>query len=198
MPRRGRRIAPLALLATVSLAGCPSPGGPLGKSAPIRPDAPPSELFPLAAETSWSYDVLDQQTGARSLLVNRVLRREGPRAVLFDGDDPLAYEDRGDRIVRLPSGATVLQAPLRAGATWDVPGGAARITSVDATVQAVHQSFTPCVVVEETTAETRVLTSYARDVGPVAVEVWARGPAGEQLLSRGVLRGYHRAGAPTP
>lgn len=193
-----RKTGFVLVVALAGASGCPSQKGAVAPVGGVRADATPGSYFPLAETTAWSYDVLDQQTGQTTLLVNRVQRRDGARAVFFEGADPLAYEDDGDHIVRLPSGATVLEGPMKAGRSWAVPGGTARIITVDEAVQAVHESYPHCVVVEELTNETRVVTSYALDVGPVKVEVYARGPAGEQLLHRGLLRGYHKAGSPSP
>ena len=185
----------MLLFAAFELSGCHSPKGASSPVVGARVHARPGDYFPLAEGTSWSYDVRDQQTGETSLLVNRVLRREGARAVFFEGADPLSYQDDGDKIIRLPSGATVLMAPIKAGTSWEVPGGTARIVAIDAVADGVHDRFAPCVAVEELTPETRVVTTYAVDIGPVKVEVFARGPAGEQLLHRGILRGYHKAGS---
>jgi hypothetical protein len=181
-------------LALAALAGCAAPGGRSKETFQWRADVKPGVYFPLEAGTAWSYEVVDAATGEKLLLVNRVEAREGNRATLANGADPLAYEDRGDALVRLPSGTVVLRAPVAAGESWDIPGGKARITSVDARVAASNQVFSACVVIEESTDERRVVTTYAPHVGPVLVEIYARGPAGERLDRRGMLRSYHRAG----
>jgi hypothetical protein len=90
-----------------------------------------------------------------------------------------------------------LRGPLAAGTAWRQPDGdEAAITRTDAAVQVPAGSYAHCVVVEERGPERRVVTTFARGVGPVLVEIYARGPGGEQLLDRGVLRGYHKAGTP--
>ncbi len=133
--------------AALALAGCPGGQAEVKPSVAFRADAPPSLYFPLAEGTAWSYDVADELTGDKLLLVNRVEKREGGVAT-FGGTDPLSYEDRGDAILRRPSGAIVLRGPLAVGESWDVPNGHARITAVDAVVETAAGPQRPCVAVE--------------------------------------------------
>jgi hypothetical protein len=177
-----------------ALAGCATGGAP--SEFRWTPEVQPGTYFPLAQGTAWSYDVADAQSGERMLMVNRVLRREGPRAIFFEEPDPLAYEDRGGEILRLPSGTAVLRAPIARGASWAIPGGTARVLSVDGEVTTPGGRYPGCVVVEEATGERRVVTSYAPAVGPVRVEIYARGPGAESLAHRALLRSYHAGGTP--
>jgi hypothetical protein len=192
----GARTLPgtLAVVAALLSACTHVPVAP--RAIQNRADTPLSTYFPLGEGTAWSYDVLDVPSGEHILAVNRVQARMGNRAMVFTGPDPLSYEDRGDRIVRLPSGATVLQAPIVKEAGWAIPDGYARIIAVDAVAATPAGSWKHCVAVEEATAERRVVTTYAPEVGPAQVEIYSRGPAGEALVSRALLRGYHAAGRP--
>lgn len=178
---------------TIALSGChaPAPDGAFHWRAEVRP----SEYFPLGAGAAWSYDVTDPASGERILFVNHVLAVEGKRSVFAREPDPIAYEDRGDRIVRLPSETVILRAPIARGSAWDVPGGGARILAVDGEVNAGGTRYTSCLLVEEATPERRVVTTYAPAVGPVAVEIYARGSGGDTLVSRALLRSFHAPGA---
>jgi hypothetical protein len=155
--------------------------------------------FPLAQGTAWSYDALDPGSGRTVLLVNRVQVRDANRAILAGDPDPLAYEDLGDRILVFSSRKPVLVAPIARGASWPLDGGGtATITSIDAAVETPGGRFASCVVVEEAAADRRVVTTYAPEIGPVKVEIYARGDGMELLVSRAVLRSYHKAGSETP
>jgi hypothetical protein len=180
----------------VALAGCGAATANHRGAFQWTPDVKPGVYFPLAVGTAWSYDVTDDATGEKILLVNRVDTREGPRATLFTGADPLIYEDQGDSLVRMPSGTIALKTPIQAGTTWEIPGGKAMILAINARVDAIAGSYGSCVSVEETNEERRVVTTYAPNVGPVEVKVFARGPAGERLDRRGILRSFHAAGDP--
>src|SRR5437870_686598 len=186
----------LFLALAVAAAGCGASTGNVKPSFHYTADVKPGVYFPLAVGTAWSYDVVDDSTGEKILLVNRVDTLDGQRATLFTGSDPLVYEDRGNEIVRMPSGAVVMKTPIAAGTAWDIPGGKAKILAIDAKADTMAQSYAACVSVEETTDERRVVTTYAPHVGPVKVEVYARGPAGERLDRRGILRSFHAAGDP--
>jgi hypothetical protein len=188
-----------ALLIALALAsGCGPTVAETKRPVQFQADAKPSLFFPLAEGTAWSYDVTDESTGGKILLVNRVEKRDGEVATMFGGPDPLSYQDKGDAIVRLPSGSVILRGPFAVGTEWAIEGGKARITSIDATVQTGAGKLAPCVAVEEVTDERRVVTRYAPEVGPVEVEVYARGPGGERLDSRGLLRSFHKAGTEFP
>lgn len=178
------------------LCGCPGPGGPAKDTFQWRADIAPAAYFPLAEGNAWSYDVADLVTGEKILLVNRVDKREGNRSEMVSGAEPLFYEYRGDAILRFPSGATVLRTPVQPESGWEIPNGRAKITAIDAVVETAGQKYASCVVVEETTDDRRVVTWFAPGVGPVKVEVYARGPAGERLERRGLMRSFHPASAP--
>lgn len=175
-------------------AGCGPTAAEVKRPTSFQADAKPSLFFPLAEGTAWSYDVTDESTGSKILLVNRVESREGEVAHMFGGPDPLSYQDKGDSIIRLPSGTVVLRGPFTVGTEWAIDGGKARITAVDAAVQTGAGKLAPCLAVEEVTDERRVVTRYAPEVGPVEVEIYARGPGGERLDSHGLLRSFHKAG----
>ena len=184
----------LALACLIAAAGCGPTAGEVRQPFAFHADAKPSLYFPLAEGTAWSYDVTDEQTGDKILLVNRVEKREGDTAQMFGGPDPQSYRDRGDAIVRLPSGTVILRGPLAVGTEWPIDGGKARISAIDDAVDTAAGRFEHCVAVEEKTDERRVVTRYAPDVGPVEVEIYAAGPGGERLFNKGVLRSYHKAG----
>jgi hypothetical protein len=180
----------LLAVAVLLLAACPA-----AIQAPPAfkwtPDVKPSVYFPLALNTAWSYNVLDPSTGQSVLLVNRVQARDGNRAIIAVEPSPLAFDDLGDSIITFPSRKPVLKVPIAKGATWPLSDGIARILEVDAVVEAPAGRYASCVAVEESTAERRVITTFAPHVGPVKVEIYAREGDRELLISRALLRSYH-------
>lgn len=181
-----------------ALGAC-GPAGPSKTAFSYRADLLPAVYFPLAAGTVWSYRATNPTgEGGELLIVTKVLSRDGTTATISTAPNPLSYEDRGDQIVRLPSGTPILKTPLRVDATWAIPDGTARITSVGAVVEAPAGRYPNCIVVEETTTERRLITSYAPGVGPVKVEIFSRGsssvPGGEQLVSRALLGSFSTGG----
>ena len=54
--------------------------------------------------------------------------------------------------------------------------------------------FSDCIVVEETHPESRTVTTFARGTGQIRIEVYDL--SNNQLVARGELRGYHKAGTP--
>src|SRR3954452_14350612 len=110
------------LLAALALTACRS-APPTKPGFSWSPDVRPAAYFPLADGSAWSYEVADAATGEKILAINRGLRHEGTPAGFGQAPAALSYEDRGDELVRLPSGTPVLKAPIRKDASWPIPGG---------------------------------------------------------------------------
>ena len=190
------RLAFVLLTAASAAAGCHAETK--SDEFVYRPDLRPSVYFPLAVGTAWSYNVTDPARADTLLLINRVISRDGNRAIFSAPPDPMAYVDAGDRITMEPAGKIVLQAPLTVGAQWPIKGGTATIRSVDARAETPAGTWSSCLVVEENLGPGRVVTTYAPNVGPVQVEVYGRDLQVEIPMSRAVLRGYSKAGSQAP
>jgi hypothetical protein len=152
--------------------GCATGGG--AGSAPRR-DFHAADYYPLASGWKWAYDV--EKDGMNILAIYSVLERTGDVAVVQTGVEKLTYSVTGEGIAQMDEGAIgdfVIKNPVTLGAEWAVNGGRAKIVSVDKELSlepAGH--FSGCVVVEVTrTDPVRVVrTTYAPEVGPVAVEL---------------------------
>jgi hypothetical protein len=187
--RRGLVVAALWL-------SCAHPRGTASRSPP--PLAGAAELYPLEPGDAWSYEVVDA-AGEKTLTVSRVIDRQGARARVDSGGGKIQeLEVTAEAITRRPSGAVALRMPIVTGNRWSLPdGGEAEIARVDARAEVPAGTYEPCVAVEERYPDRRVVTTYARRVGPVLIEVYAKMGSAEPLVFRGVLRGYHAAGTPT-
>ncbi len=193
----GILVTALALFGLcLSLIGC-APTHKALQVHPWRTDAPLSDFFPLHEGDTWGYDLIDEATHDRAFLVNRVAHSDAQKATIQSGSKVTRYDLRSDAIVRADSNTMILRSPLSVGTTWEVPGGRATITAIDATVPTVNRSYPRCVVVEEVTEGRRLATSYAEGAGPVKIEIYSRDPAGEHLAQRGLLRSFRLGSQPS-
>jgi hypothetical protein len=189
------RIATVLLASVLAGAGCAT--GAASVSAPRR-DLRAADYYPLATGWKWAYDV--EKDGMNILAIYSVLERTGEVAVVQNGVERLTYTVTGEGIAQTDEGAIgdyVIKNPVTLGAEWAVAGGRAKIVAVDKEmVLEPAGKFTGCVVVEVTrTDPVRVVrTTYAPEVGPVAVEVEVQDGQRFVTATRALLRALTRPG----
>jgi hypothetical protein len=185
----------VAVAAALTSAGCATGGS--GTSAPRR-DLRAADYYPLAAGWKWAYDV--EKDGMNILAIYSVLERTGDVAVVQTGVERLTYAVNGEGIAQTEAGAIgdyVIKNPVALGAEWEVAGGRAKIVAVDKEVLLEPAGrFTGCLVVEVTrTDPIRVVrTTYAPEVGPVAVELEVQEGPSFVTATRAKLRAVTRPG----
>ena len=167
-------VKAVAGIGWLAFAGaCASSGSP-GASAP-RKNLTAADYYPLASGWKWAYDV--EKDGTNILATYVVLERNGDVASVQAGDEQLTYAVTADGVAQKDGGAVgdyVIKNPLKLGAEWPVAGGRAKIVATDQEITLEPAGkFDGCVVVEVTrTDPVRIVrTTYAPDVGPVALEL---------------------------
>ncbi|MBI2897898.1 MAG: hypothetical protein HYY06_30345 [Deltaproteobacteria bacterium] len=176
-----------SLAALVVLAAC---GG-----AQTRADGSGSvravDFFPMGRGSAWSYDIDD---GVETVLVtSRVVERSGNRVtVLNPVGEEMRYEVRDDGIYRPDRRVYLLRDPLEVGAEWDSAAGMrASVTSLNRRVRTPSGEFACLEVVEEGGEQgLRIVTRYARRVGPVEIIAGMRLSGGRSASTRAILRGF--------
>lgn len=178
--------------------GCAST--PSVPNPPIVPQpTEASAYYPLAPGWRWAYDV---EKGADKILATYVvLERLADTVIVQAGEEHLAYALLPEGIARregMNIGDFLLKTPIRAGASWPIAGGQAKVVSVGETVTVPGGTFANCAVIEENRSDPpRVLrTSYAAGVGPVALEqqVHDRTTGRYEVALRAKLIGVTRPG----
>lgn len=196
-------IALLALAAATGLGpallGCASSPAAAGRSAAGPPPESAIDYYPLALGWRWAYQL--EKGGERMLAMYGVLERIEDTAVVQAGDERIAYAILPEGIARrdgLRVGDFVLKNPIRAGASWPIEGGQARVTAVGLTVSTPAGKFENAATIEETRTnpERVVRTTYAAGVGPVQVEMLVHDAAAGvlEVTLRASLVGVTRPG----
>ncbi len=193
-----RRMRLLAVC--VAVLGCATAHPPEG-AAPqgATPSEDPSAYFPLMPGWKWAYHV---EKGGDSLLATyAVVERVAGDATVQGGDERLIYTVLPDGIARREGtslGDYLLKRPVRAGTTWPLAQGEAKVVAVGRTVTVPAGPFRSCATVEETrTDPARVVrTVYAAGAGPIMLEVQVHDPATGQFVTdtRASLVGLTRPG----
>jgi hypothetical protein len=167
-----KAVAGIGLLSAIAGA-CASSSNP-SASAP-RKNLTAADYYPLANGWKWAYDV--EKDGMNILATYVVLERVGDVAAVQAGDERLTYAITAEGVAQKDDGTVgdyVIKNPLTLGAEWPVAGGRAKIVAVDqeVTVEPAGK-FDGCVVVEVTrTDPVRIVrTTYAPDIGPIALEL---------------------------
>jgi hypothetical protein len=192
MPRRSLTIALCGLAIGCATSG--SSGGGAGAHANLTA----VDYYPLAAGWKWAYDL--DKDGQRILAVYSVLERIGDTAIVQAGEERLAYAITPDGIAQRDGGAVgdyVIRNPLVAGAIWQVAGGSAKVVSTTQDTTVAAGRFTDCVVVEVTRSDpTRIArTTFAPQVGPVALEFQVQDEGGRFVTTtRASLRSVTKPG----
>lgn len=189
----------LALGAPALLAGCATKPAAPGVATIGPPPEEASEYYPLVPGWRWAY-LLDKG-GERILATYGVLERVDDTAVVQAGDERLSYAIAPEGIARRDGtrvGDFVLKSPIRAGASWTIEGGQARVTAVGRTVTTPAGTFDNAAIIEETRSnpDRVVRTTYAAGVGPVSIEMLVHDVAAGALevTLRGSLVGITRPG----
>jgi hypothetical protein len=187
----------LTALPTLALA-CASTGTP----APVPAGPPPEDAaayFPLATGWKWAYEV--QKGGENLLATYAVLNHVGDTAIVQAGEERVGYVVSPEGIARREGLAVrdfLLKSPIRAGATWRLEAGEAKVAAVGKTVTVPAGTYVNCATIEEVRhqPERVVRTVYAAGIGPITVELQSYDAAQQRfdVAVRAALRGVTRPG----
>lgn len=196
LPAHARLTTAFLVLAAVGCAGAPG-----AQKSQEPPPVEASAYYPLAPGWKWAYAV--ERGGDMVLATYTVVDRAGTTVAVQAGEDRLHYNLQADGIVRMDTfgaggGDYLLKTPIRAGATWPVASGTARVVAVGETVEVDAGRFTNCATIEERrrNPDRMSRTTYAPGVGPIKIELQAAGgvvPDGVESV-RATLRGFTRPG----
>jgi hypothetical protein len=194
MPRALSSIVGLGL--AVALAARCATTETAAKHVP-RTGLTAADYFPLAEGWKWAYDL--EQDGQRILGIYTVIDRTTEGATIMAGDERLTYAVSQQGLAQMDAsgvGDFVLKNPVVKDATWPVTGGTARVVSTtdEVTVDAGH--FYDCAVVEVTRADPPRLTrtTFAPDMGPIAIEVQVEQSGKYVVTTRARLRSATKPG----
>lgn len=185
----------LPLLAAL-LMGCASAPAPQA-TAPASKTASASDYFPLEPGWKWAYDL--DRSGEHMLAVYQVLERVPDAAIVQAGDERISYALTRDGVAQKEGsvvGDFVLRNPVALGAEWPVFAGTAKVAAVHQKVTVPSGDYTDCVVVETFRRDpTRVTrTTFARGVGPIAIEMAVEAHGQLMTTMRASLRGTTKPG----
>lgn len=192
----------MTLLFSAGLAACSAAsGGDVVRPRLSIAGASAADYFPLASGWTWTYEVSQAGTKARTRYA--VLERSGDGAVVQEGDERVAYvltpegiaEKVGDRL-----GDYVIKNPVRDGAEWPVEGGHARILAMKGVCTSpLVGRYEGCVLVAVMRADPKRVTqtSFAPYLGRVQIAIDAHD--GEQFvpIARAQLVAFTRPGDET-
>ncbi|HXU60059.1 MAG TPA: hypothetical protein VN962_00060 [Polyangia bacterium] len=199
-----RRVAlamGLVWATVVGASGCATQAAPSNDVKP-RPNLVAADFYPLTPGWKWAYDV--DRDGINILATYAVVDRTGDTAVVQAGDEKLTYTITAQGIAQIEGGVAgdfVIKNPIAPGAEWAVSGGKARIDSVTADFRLDSgEHYLGCIVVEVTRTEpVRITrTTFAPDLGPVALEVQVQDGPKFVTTTRARLRAVTRPGDRTP
>ena len=188
----------LVVLAVVGLS-CATPG-PASNDIKPRPNLTAADFYPLSPGWKWAYDV--ERDGFNILATYAVQERTGDTAVVLAGDEKLTYVIGPQGIAQVDAGVAgdyIIKNPIAVGTEWPVSGGKGRIAAVTADYRMESgEHYLGCVVVEVTRTEpVRIArTTFAPDVGPVAVEMQVQDGPKFVTTTRARLRAVTRPGEP--
>jgi hypothetical protein len=194
---RARYAVRIALASSVLAAsGCAASSSPTPPAAPQRA-ASATDYFPLEAGWKWAYDL--ERNGEHMLAVYAVLERVPDAAIVQAGDERISYAVLPQGVAQKDGstvGDFVLKNPVSLGAEWSVFAGTAKVTSTNAAVSVPSGDYKDCVVVETLRRDpTRVSrTTFARGVGPIAIEVQVESQGRFVTTMRASLRGATKPG----
>jgi len=185
----------LLVLGVAGVAGCAT-NAASGNEIRPRPNLTAADYYPLAMGWKWAYDV--EHDGVNVLATYAVIERAGDTATVQAGQDRLTYAVTAQGISQADAGITgdfVIKNPIAQGAEWPVASGQARIISVNADFKMDSgEHYLGCIVVEVTrTDPVRITrTTFAPDVGPVALEMQVQDGARFLTTTRARLRAVTR------
>jgi hypothetical protein len=196
--RPGFAILPLVGLVAVGVAavGCASTV-PTAVTHVPRTGLKAADFYPLTEGWKWAYDL--EKDGQKILAVYAVVERTPDGATISTGEERLDYAITPEGIAQrdtLAVGDYVLKDPIVKDATWTVAEGTAKVVSTteELTIDAGH--FYDCAVVEVTrTDPPRVArTTFAPDIGPVAIDLSVDSGGKMVVTTRARLRSVTRPG----
>jgi hypothetical protein len=168
-------------------------------SAGTPPPEQAAAYYPLAPGWKWAYEI--EKGGEKILATYGVLEQIGDTVVIQAGEERSGYAILPQGIARREgpnAGDFILKTPIRAGATWPLASGTAKVVSVGEAVTVPAGTYANCAVVEEVrTNPDRVLrTTYAAGVGPITLEYQVSNPEARRfdVLLRARLLGLTRPG----
>jgi hypothetical protein len=195
-PPRAPRTLVVAWLLLAGALGCASTGAGVAPRVP-RTGLKAADFYPLAEGWKWAYDL--EKDGQKILAVYAVVEHTPDSATVRTGEEHLDYAIAPDGIAQrdtLGVGDYILKDPIKKDATWPVAGGTAKVlsTTEEITTEAGH--FYDCAVVETTRADPLrvVRTTFAPDVGAVAIEVQVQDAGKMIVTTRARLRSVTRPG----
>jgi hypothetical protein len=195
-----QRAGVLSVVAMAVLLSACATQGPASNDVKPRPNLTAVDFYPLSPGWKWAYDV--QRDGLNILATYVVQERTGDTAVVLAGDEKLTYVVSPQGIAQVEGGVAgdyVIKNPIAAGAEWPVSGGKARIASVTADFRMDSgEHYLGCIVVEVTRTEpVRIArTTFAPDLGPVALEMQVQDGPKFVTTTRARLRAVTRPGQP--
>jgi hypothetical protein len=180
------------------MLGCATKQGATGGAAgPAPEDA--AAYYPFTAGWKWAYNV--ERDGDTLLATYAVLERTGDTAIVQAGDQRLSYALATEGIARregLRTGDYLLRTPIRAGASWPIEGGEAKVIAAGNAITVPGGTFPQCATVEEsrTNPQRITRTAYCAGVGPVTIEVQVHDPLTGNFKTemRAALLGVTRPG----
>lgn len=189
-------VLALGSYALSAASGCATGGSGGGTHVP-RTGLKAADYYPLAQGWKWAYDL--DKDGQKILAVYAVVESTPEGATILAGAERLSYAVTPDGIAQADSsgvGDYVLKNPLTKGASWPVEGGTAHVVSTteEITVDAGH--FYDCAIVEVTrTDPPRIArTTFAPDIGPVALEFQVQDGGKYVVTTRARLRSVTKPG----
>jgi hypothetical protein len=190
------RTLAVALALSIAATGCASTGSGVAPHVP-RTGLTAVDFYPLTEGWKWAYDL--DKDGQKILAVYSVVERMPDLATVRTGEENLTYTIAADGIAQrdtLSVGDYILKDPITKGATWPVAGGTAKVltTTEEVTSEAGH--FYDCAVIEVTRVDPPrvVRTTFAPDIGPVAIEVQVQDAGKMIVTTRARLRSVTRPG----
>jgi hypothetical protein len=188
---------PALLVALTGMLGCATAGSGAAAAGPPPEDA--HAYYPFSTGWKWAYDV--EREGQTMLATTAVIERRGDTAIVQAGDQRLSYELSGQGIARregLRTSDFLLHNPIRAGATWPIEGGQAKVAEVGKTVTVPGGTFPNCATIEESRTDPNRITRtvYCANVGPVSIDLQIHDPLSGAYKTemRATLLGLTRPG----
>jgi hypothetical protein len=177
-------------------SGCASTPVSSAAAAPQKPGSA-SDYFPLDAGWKWAYDL--DRSGEHMLAVYQVMERVLDGAIVQAGEERISYAVTPEGVAQKDGsvvGDFVLKNPIAPGAGWPVFAGTAKVIAVDQKISVPSGDYTGCVVVETLRHDPNRLsrTTFARGVGPVAIEVQIESEGRFVTTMRASLRGTTKPG----
>jgi hypothetical protein len=201
MPRALGMLRPFVSTFTLgaialAAAGCATTSGAEARHVP-RTGLKAADYYPLGEGWKWAYDL--EKDGEKILATYSVIERTPGGATVLTGMERLGYAVTPDGIAQAEDGVVgdyVLKNPIAKGASWPVAGGTARILSTtdEITVEAGH--YYDCAVIEVTRDDPPRIsrTTFAPDVGPVALEYQVQDGGKFVVTARARLRSVTKPG----